>query len=487
MPLELERKCTLGEQKYNYLFPYEKVKPCSRILIYGAGTLGQEYLKQMQITHYCEVVGMADRNYKEYPPMIVPVYSPDSIHGLEFDYVVVALRMASGFNEIKRTLKAEGVGEEKIICIFERKEDISLFCEDDLQGKSIELPQKLAFQQSPYSFAILATGGIGDMVIQKRLIMELIRLVPKCRIDIYNIKTVAFLKYLYLDCPNVNAVIPDLGSRYLSAYTRYSLGMTIEACHFIRVDLFKNSEYREEYADFTNRLNKLMEEGEKENADICMPVHVTNLRRLYNGCNAYSGFNYNGAFEIKDKKVTIPLDSQAEEQFHLLKLGKYITVNYGNGDCKDGSKIAKMWPKEYFEQVITEFQKKYLEIEVVQIGVADAQKLSGADRYLLGEDFKVLAHILKNAILHLDIEGGLVHLASQLGTKCVVLFGPTVAEYYGYEGNINIRVGSCHNCWGLYTDVNKCVRRMKEPECMYGIRPEMVMKHICNYMERMLG
>ena len=76
--------------------------------------------------------------------------------------------------------------------------------------------------------------------------------------------------------------------------------------------------------------------------------------------------------------------------------------------------------------------------------------------------------------------------ATQLGTKCIVLFGPTVREYYGYEQNINIQAGNCHNCWGLYSDVNRCARDLKEPECMYAITPDMVMRHLEEYMDSIL-
>ena len=100
----------------------------------------------------------------------------------------------------------------------------------------------------------------------------------------------------------------------------------------------------------------------------------------------------------------------------------------------------------------------------------------------MGSDFRLAFYLLKNSIVHIDIEGGLVHIATQLGTKCVVLFGPTIKEYYGYEQNINIQAGGCHNCWGLYSDVNRCARSMEEPECMYSITPELVMGYVDEYM-----
>ncbi len=479
----------MNENPYKYLFPYEKIPAHSRIVIYGAGTLGQDYLRQMQMTGYCEVVAMADRNYSQYPPMIVPVIPPERIHEFSFDYVVVALRMAAAFSEVRRILKRELVDEDKIMCIFERQEVKVPIFKEQLLDRSAD-KRGLAFSKSPLSIAVLATGGYGDMVIQKRFIMELLRLAPGCIIDFYNIKAIDFLKHLYIDCPNVNQILPDLGSRYSDNHKEYALALTIEACHFIKVDRWDIKAFttsgEEPYQELAERIGKLKTETETEGADISTPVHLTMTRRLYQGLNAYSGFNYNGAFRIEDKEVHIPFDTDWEHMFISLGLQRYITVNFGNGDCADGSKVAKTWSKNSFEQLTSLLHERYPDITIVQIGADGSEKLTGADRYILGTDFRLSVYILKNSLLHVDIEGGLVHIATQLGTKCAVLFGPTVKEYYGYEQNINIQAGICHNCWGLYSDVNRCARGMKEPECMHSITPEMVMEHIERYMDSVL-
>lgn len=480
---------SVNETPYRYLFPYEKIPSGSDIIIYGAGELGQDYLLQMQITQYCHVAAIADRNYEKYPNMIVPVISPERIHEISFDYVVIALRMPAAFHEIKRILELEGVREEKIICIFERKKNQNfIFNAQTLTGELAA--EMFAFSKSQLSIAILATGGFGDMVIQKRLVLELIRMAPECRIDFYNIKSMDLLKYLYTDCENINQIIPDLGSRYKINYGKYVLALTIEACHFIKVDKWEYQHFQGEdrirYHEFIAAIDRLKEETDKENVDISTPPHLTMMRRRYQGLHAYSGFNYNGAFHIKDKYVSIPLDEAWETEFKKEKLERYITVNFGNGDCADNSRIAKSWNREGFEQMIFLFKERYPEIDVVQIGAENSEKLAGVKKYVLGADFRLSLYLLKNSMLHVDIEGGLVHIATQLGTKCVVLFGPTVREYYGYEQNINIQAGNCRNCWGLYSDVNKCARGMKEPECMYSITSEMVMEHIQKYMDSVL-
>ena len=111
------------------------------------------------------------------------------------------------------------------------------------------------------------------------------------------------------------------------------------------------------------------------------------------------------------------------------------------------------------------------------------EELLGGDKYILGESFELVTHVLQNSMLHVDIEGGLVHLATQLGTKCVVLFGPTPEFFYGYEENINIKVGDCHDCYGVYLDSNRCARGMEKPECMYNITPEIVMDRVEEYFD----
>ncbi|HBI61549.1 MAG TPA: hypothetical protein DDY31_10120 [Lachnospiraceae bacterium] len=479
----------MGENSYKYLFPYERVPVHSRIIIYGAGTLGQDYLRQMQMTGYCEVIAMADRNHSQYPPMIVPVIPPERIHELSFDYVVVALRMAAAFSEVERVLKRELVDEDRIICIFERQEIKAPIFREQLLDRNDD-KRGLAFSRLPLSIAVLATGGYGDMVIQKRFIMELLRLAPGCAIDFYNIKAIDFLKHLYIDCPNVNRIIPDLGSRYSENHKEYALALTIEACHFIKVDKWDKKAFTTgsegPYQEFAESIDKLMTAAEAEEADISTPAHLTMTRRLYQGLDAYSGFNYNGAFQIRDKEVPIPLDTGWEPAFLSLGLQRYVTVNFGNGDCADGSKVAKSWDKSRFEQLVSSLHERYPDVAIVQIGAESSERLTGADKYILGTDFRLSVYILKGSLLHVDIEGGLVHIATQLGTKCAVLFGPTVKEYYGYEQNINIQAGACHGCWGLYPDVNRCARGMEEPECMRSITPEMVMEHIESYMDAVL-
>lgn len=471
----------MDEFKYRYLFPYEKVPVSSKILIYGAGNLGQDYLLQMQITKYCEVVAMADKNFKNYPSLIVPVIDPETISEWEFDYIVIALRAAVAEEEILRVLRKQGISDEKVICIFERpSENISLSEEKRKKTEAKEI--EFAYDNNEQSIALLITGGWGDHVIQKRLVMEIISLAPGIPIDIYAIRHVDFLKYLYSDCKTIHNVIEDLGVRYCTNYRKYSFSMSIEACHYLRIDEFKEKLLHSGYPEFVRRLKILEKETLRDPISLNIPVKVSNMRRQFQGLDAYSGFSYNGAFDLSDKNISFPVTDSGEAFFRSLKLQKYITVNYGNGECQDGRKVAKTWPLSRFSEVVSMMKEGYPDIAVIQLGASGAARIADVDRYILGESIERVASVLKHVLFHLDIEGGLVHIASQIGTKCIVLFGPTVEDYYGYKENIHIRAGNCRHCWGLYSDVNRCARNMTEPECMYSISPELVMKHVESYL-----
>lgn len=83
--------------------------------------------------------------------------------------------------------------------------------------------------------------------------------------------------------------------------------------------------------------------------------------------------------------------------------------------------------------------------------------------------------------------GGIVHLASQIGTKCAVLFGQSPLHYYGYKNNINIQVGKCQGCVQCCKDVTACLRKMDNPECMELITADIVLKKIEKYLDKTLN
>lgn len=466
-------------KKYQYLFPFEKIKQGTNIVIYGAGIMGTEYLKQLLMTKYCNIVGMLDRNYLEYSKYMIPVYSITDIKKLQFDYILVALRAESNYNAVKDELLLRGVDENKIIKGLVRQE-VSL---STIEKNDSLAAFELSLQNNILNIAILVSGGLGDLIIQKRFVLEIIKYVPDCIIDIYVPRLVSFAIYLYSNCKNVKNVISDLGIRYTSNNTKYDIAMHLQSTRYVVIDHLKENGLIEKYNEFEICIRKLQLEVKKEDFNFHTLVHSIYQRRIYNGINAYTAFNYNGVFNITDYHVDMPLLLNDVELLEKYQITSYITINYGNGIWKDSSKVAKVWPLEYFDKLVAMFKNEYPNIKIVQLGNEGAENIKQVDKYILGAKFEEVAHILKNSLLHIDIEGGLVHFASQLDTKCVVLFGPTPIEYFGYENNINIKTGNCYNCYGVYKDAYKCARDMEKPECMYAITPELVMQKVNEYMK----
>lgn len=98
MSAELLRMCRKYQKSQenvkekHWLFPFDKVEKNARIVIYGAGDVGQDYYKQLVQTGFCEVVAVADKSYEKYTDCEYEVCAPEKIAELEFDYVVLAIR-----------------------------------------------------------------------------------------------------------------------------------------------------------------------------------------------------------------------------------------------------------------------------------------------------------------------------------------------------------------------------------------------------------
>ena len=114
--------------------------------------------------------------------------------------------------------------------------------------------------------------------------------------------------------------------------------------------------------------------------------------------------------------------------------------------------------------------------EIVQLGTVEEEKIEGVTHYLNGlTTLEETGLLLKHGVCHIDTEGGLVHLANAVHARCVVLFGPTPAAFFGYPQNINLEPSGCKGCWfATGTWVVQCPRHTSGPECMQEHSAEVV-------------
>lgn len=90
---------TSGKSFY-YLFPFNKVKQGAKVIIYGAGNVGQDYLQQIRMTKYCEVVSVVDQAYME----LAGVQSPEILRKTDCDYVILAAHFSPVRESMKKTV-----------------------------------------------------------------------------------------------------------------------------------------------------------------------------------------------------------------------------------------------------------------------------------------------------------------------------------------------------------------------------------------------
>lgn len=98
------------------LFAYDKIQKGSKIILYGAGQVGQTVMKELQYNQYCEVVLWVDKNSDG-----VIIKSPQSIKKMllqSYDSVFIATSKKEYVDEIETVLKGMGVPKERIISNF---------------------------------------------------------------------------------------------------------------------------------------------------------------------------------------------------------------------------------------------------------------------------------------------------------------------------------------------------------------------------------
>lgn len=169
---------------------------------------------------------------------------------------------------------------------------------------------------------------------------------------------------------------------------------------------------------------------------------------------------------------------------HISLPKKFVTINNGyghlSGNANNPSTICtKSWLHEYWEKLV-----ENIGVPCVQIGNGNSCKpINGVALNLVDKlNLKQSAEVMKRALFHIDVEGGLVILNQHLGGKSVVLFGPTAIENQGRSFNLNIRATDCTPCYEWGTNKYKLKMYLTElpcrAHCMTDIKPEYVIEQI---------
>lgn len=111
------RKYEIVSSKAIYLAPFNRIPKGSRIVLYGAGSVGQSYYKQITELDYCQVVAWMDKNKTCCGSKKLSRYM--DFTSVDYDYVVIALKSESAVKKIIQEMCDNyGVIADKIIWEF---------------------------------------------------------------------------------------------------------------------------------------------------------------------------------------------------------------------------------------------------------------------------------------------------------------------------------------------------------------------------------
>lgn len=325
--------------------------------------------------------------------------------------------------------------------------------------------------------AFCPTGGLGDYIISAKLLEE-IRMICPMRVTVFCEKP-AYGKAVYGTGEDVRVSAYENFERERGSY---DLALYVE--HFVHIKNADRKRLETLSPELYRRVDLIRRHWKRlyvETGEQCYRERIQFERCRTLGLNRWTELRMGGAFQITDQKVRIPMQESYGAMWKNRSMGKkrYITVNYGTDRMQSRGRQLKLWPRTYYERLIRECRKEMPGNAFIQIGDERAERIAGADLYLLGENLELIKWVLKGAFCHIDCEGGLVHLATQLGTNCIVIFGPTPVHMYAYPQNRNLQSGQCQNCMGLHKDwAYRCFRGKDGAACMRAVTWDMVYREL---------
>lgn len=332
-------------------------------------------------------------------------------------------------------------------------------------------------------------GGIGDVVMARVLVKKLREVLPQAQLFFaYDHKSV------------VNMVFSDgLIDGFVSTkYLPENFDLVISGCHFLMFDHYN----RERLEKLAPQFIPAFEQGLSVQA--CFKPFATYTPYLdgqlaeiaiAHGGSRITNLGWFTGLDIdQNDPAPITLDSGLSSKV-LNKLGlvnlSYITIHDGlnlNTAFSHGN-LTRNWPKAYWKELVRLIKQPFPSIKIVQIGAKTSTPFDFVDISLVGKTTVAdLPYILKNSLLHIDGESGMVHLANFTLTPCIVLYGPSKSAYLGYARNTNIEAPFCGGCMNIAKNwMTQCILGYPpEKQCLATITPQMVFEAVSKRLKNTL-
>jgi len=357
-----------------------------------------------------------------------------------------------------------------------------------IRGASLRVVNRAILREG-VTVAFRITGGIGDHIIAARYVRDLLAAAGDFKFDIYSGLRHETVAWIFSEFTHLNACYDDYFA-WDALVGQYPLALWLTQFVLVysdRSDWWWVNKRNKKLANICKQIDKFRQKIEpfidnhpRLDGFLGRTAVLMDMKRS-NFLQGMSGIAYGG------DTLRVATDSAALAKFGLHERG-YVTIHNGfDADfAVNGERLGKWSTKCYphFAEVVGILRAEYPSIRIVQLGTKTSAPIAGVDCDLINRtSMSETAEIVGKSLLHIDNESGLVHLASCLGVKSCVIFGPTSADYFAYDNNITIRPTFCGDCWWVNeTWMKDCPRGFAEARCLSEQPPEGVAKVIIAHL-----
>jgi len=342
---------------------------------------------------------------------------------------------------------------------------------------------------SKIRIAICSSGGLGDDLVMCRFIYALHSKIENIIVHFYNKrsenysylpyidKSIQLTEFNYIASANYDLVLE--GTRALTIY-KYD-PKKIKKFSPLLFDYCMYCKKIEDYFYFSSNSEKQM------NIRTFIEYTVM-LNKKFNDAPDLGEIIAN----LSAIDFVIPIQQNENEVLKKFGLRNQQYILFNRGCDERHPNHTKLWKLSRYDELVELISQKYHDLKTVQVGNDDYYGcMKSVDLNLLGKtNFEELKILLKNALLLVSGEGGLVHLNHCLKGKSAVLFGPNDVSYVGYDENINIQSKGCpFKCFevGNLVWAKFCILGHTPPKCMDSITSQDVFASIDKYLKANLN
>ena len=100
--------------KQEVCYPFVSVPKGSRVVLYGAWRFGQRFYEHVKENNVFKIVLWVDREADEYQKLGWDVQKPESIHNVDYDYIILCTAVYSVAESMVKTLNSLGIKDRVV-------------------------------------------------------------------------------------------------------------------------------------------------------------------------------------------------------------------------------------------------------------------------------------------------------------------------------------------------------------------------------------